>query len=394
MPDSKESDVEIGVIGVGRLGICFGLLLAEAGYRVRGVDVRRDYIDRLQARDIDTHEPQVRDMLRRAENFSAHHSLAEVVVPSDVIYVMVATPSLADGSYDVSAVWRVVRQIQDLDVHLDNKVLVIGCTVNPGDTGHIQNFLRARGVHVIYNPEFIAQGSIVRDLQQADMVLIGGEHKPSIDRYQEVYHRIQTREPSIHVMSSMAAEVVKIGINCFLTTKISYANMIGEVLARSGQATEIERALCAIGQDSRIGQRYLRYGFGFGGPCLPRDNRALAHYAKKIGLDFPLGTVVDQFNRDHTEFLAQQVIASNPNNLPFYMPSITYKPGTDIVEESQQLALCRCLLARGHRVYVEPDEAIPLVVRKDLEVHWPDLVQFRSRKELAAMLKPVSEILY
>ena len=383
--------MEIGVIGVGRLGIFFGLLLAEAGYRVRGVDVRRDYVTSLQAREIDTNEPGVQERLTRLSNFSAHHDLAEVVVASDVIYVMVATPSLKDGSYDVSAVWRVVRQIQELDVHLDNKIVVIGCTTNPGDTGHIQNFMRARGVQVIYNPEFIAQGSIIRDLQEADMVLIGGEDAASIQRYQEVYHRIQTRPPNIHVMSSKAAEIVKIGINCFLTTKISYANMIGEVLSRSGLDQDIQRALGAIGSDSRVGSRYLGYGYGYGGPCLPRDNRALAHYAKKIGLDFPLGTVVDQFNQDHTRFLANKVIKDNDQCLAFYMPSITYKPGTDIVEESQQLALCVHLLDHGHRVYIEPSTLIPAATIAQLQ-RYGDRCVFQSREDIDAAGISVHEI--
>ena len=383
--------MNIGVIGVGRLGICFSMLLAHAGYRVRGCDVRRDYVESLQRREITTTEPEVADMLARADLFSAHHDLEPVVVESDILYVMVATPSLADGSYDVSAVWKVVRQIQELDVHLNGKIVVIGCTVNPGDTGHIQNFMRARGVHVIYNPEFIAQGSIIRDLREADMVLIGGEDRDSIQRYQQVYHDIQTREPNIRVMSSRAAEIVKIGINCFLTTKISYANMIGEILTRSGSHEDIDLALEAIGQDSRIGTRYLRYGFGYGGPCLPRDNRALAHYAKKVGLDFPLGTVVDQFNRDHTRFLADKLIKDNSQALAFYMPSITYKPGTDIVEESQQLALCAYLLDHGHRVYIEPSTLIPAATISQLQ-RYGDLCVFQSRQDIYATGIAVYEI--
>jgi len=389
---AQEITMQVGVIGVGRLGICFGLLLAQAGYRVRGCDVRQDYVEGLQRREIQTHEPRVAELLASADLFSAHHDLADVVVPSDIIYVMVATPSLADGSYDVSAVWRVVRQMQDIDRDLSGKTLIIGCTTNPGDTGHVQNFLRARGISVIYNPEFIAQGSIIRDLQEADMVLMGGEDPASIQRYQEVYHRIQTREPNIHVMSSRAAEIVKIGINCFLTTKISYANMIGEVLTRSGCAPDIDRALTAIGSDSRVGLRYLRYGFGYGGPCLPRDNRALAHYAKHIGLDFPLGTLVDQFNRDHTDFLTQQAIQNNAENLPFYMASITYKPGTDIMEESQQLRMCHNLLAQGHRVYVEPSDQVPARVFQDLQTRYPDLFETRSRSDLADNGITVQEI--
>lgn len=374
--------MQIGIIGVGRLGICFGLLLAQAGYRVRGSDIRRDYVEGLRRREINTHEPEVQELLSGADNFTAHHDLAEIVIPSDIIYVMVATPSLADGSYDVSAVWRAVRQLQDIDHDLSGKTLVIGCTTNPGDTGHVQNFLRARGIDVLYNPEFIAQGSIIRDLREADMVLIGGESDAAIDRYRRIYDDIQTRPPNVHVMSSRAAEVVKIGINCFLTTKISYANMIGEVLSRSGLDQDIDRALQAIGSDSRVGHRYLGYGYGYGGPCLPRDNRALAHYAKKLGLDFALGTLVDQFNRDHTDFLTAKVIRDNSANLPFYMHSITYKPGTDIVEESQQLRMCENLLSQGHRVFVEPSDKLPGSTVQNLTTKYPDRFEMRSRQNL------------
>ena len=121
---------------------------------------------------------------------------------------------------------------------------------------------------------------------------------------------------------------------------------------------------------SRIGNKYLRYGFGYGGPCLPRDNRAFAHYARKIGLDFPLGTIVDQFNRDHTAFLANYFISLNPDRKPFYMRSISYKPDTDIYEESQQLALCKQLLDQGYSMIIEPCVKMPESVRQTLALRY------------------------
>ena len=379
--------MNIGVIGVGRLGICFALLLDRGGYRVVGSDIRTNYVAALNDRRITTTEPGVADMLERC-NIDFTTDTRTVIQHSDIIYVMVATPSLSDGSYDISAVQRVVQDVTESEFDISGKILVIGCTTNPGDCQRIQDQLKDRGVSVLYNPEFIAQGSIIRDLENADMVLIGGEDAAVMDRYKSVYHKIQpVKTPNVHTMSLTAAEVVKIGTNCFLTTKISYANMVGEVLIRSGLEADVDRALAAIGADSRVGNKYLRYGFGYGGPCLPRDNRAFAHYARKIGLDFPLGTIVDQFNQDHTAFLARYFMDINHDRRPFYMASISYKPNTDIYEESQQLALCTRLLAQGYIVIVEPCDKMPVAVRQSLELQYAGLIRFQPRDQAGEVME-------
>jgi nucleotide sugar dehydrogenase len=373
--------MKIGVIGVGRLGICFALLLDQARHEVIASDIRTNYVASLNRRQITTTEPNVAEMLTNS-NIAFTTDTRNVIQSSDIVYVMVATPSLADGSYDISAVQRVVNDVHECDFDISGKILVVGCTTNPGDCQRIQDSLHDRGVHVLYNPEFIAQGSILRDLQHADMVLIGGEDQAVIDSYANIYNDIQVITPNVHTMSLTAAELVKIGTNCFLTTKISYANMIGEVLIRSGLEKDVDRALTAIGNDSRVGLKYMRYGFGYGGPCLPRDNRAFAHYAKQIGLEFPLGTIVDKFNQEHTEFLRTHYIQRNIKKLPFYIHSIAYKPNTDILEESQQLYLCIGLLESGFRVYIEPNALIPADVVENLTKNYPEQVVFESRSQL------------
>jgi len=373
--------MNIGVIGVGRLGICFALLLDRAGHRVIGCDIRSNYIAGLQRREINTAEPEVSQLLAQCQiDFTTN--TRQVILDSDVIYVMVATPSLADGSYDISAVQRVVDDIDECDFELAGKFLVIGCTTNPGDCQRIQDRLCSRGIRVLYNPEFIAQGSIIRDLQQADMVLIGGENTTDIDSYKPLYNDIQTIEPNVHAMSLTAAEIVKIGINCFLTTKISYANMLGQVLTRSNLESDVDAALSAIGADTRVGHRYLRYGIGYGGPCLPRDNRAFAAHARRVGLDFPLGDIVDQFNKQHTEFLAQHWIRKNPRQIPFYLRTLAYKVGTDIYEESQQMRLAEILMERGFSLVVEPCDKMPESVRSALTLKWGNRIQFRTRNQI------------
>ena len=368
--------MKIAVIGSGRLGICFALLLDRAGHQVIASDIRTNYVAGLQARRIKTAEPGVADMLATC-NIDFTTDTRRAINESEIIYVMVATPSLADGSYDVSAVERVVEDIRESDFDLSGKILVIGCTTNPGDCQRLQDRLRARGVSLLYNPEFIAQGSILRDLEHADMVLIGGEDHTVMDHYKLVYDAIQpTVTPNVHTMSLTAAELVKIATNCFLTTKISYANMMGEVLLRSGLESDVDRALAAIGADTRVGHRYMRYGLGYGGPCLPRDNRAFAHYAETVGLDFPLGHIVDQFNLGHTDFVAKYWINNNKQQQPFYIENLSYKRGTDIYEESQQLRLAEILMAAGLVVYTQDCELMPAAVRKDLTARWGDRLRF------------------
>jgi len=350
--------MKIGLIGAGRLGLCLALLMDKAGYSVIASDVREDYIDGLQRGEITTTEPLVGQYLDSARRIEFTTDNLKVIEESDIIFTLVLTPSLENGSYDVSNVDDVVSDILKYgwDKDLSNKSLVIGCTTNPGDCDFFQDRLSETGINVFYNPEFIAQGSIIKDLQNADTVLIGGDgkHKGNLVN---IYKKIQYgyKKPSIHFMSTKAAEIVKIAINTFLTTKISYANMLGQVLCKSGLQDEIDNVLGAIGSDTRIGKKYMNFGFGFGGPCFPRDNRAFAKYAEKVGIEHNFGYTTDNFNKAHLLFLKDYFVNDNSEDLPFCFNYIAYKPGTDILTESQQYQLCLELLDLGYKVYVLDD---------------------------------------
>ena len=367
--------MKIGVIGAGRLGICFALLCEQAGYDVLVSDVRDSYVKNLQNKIISTNEPEVAKLLSISPRLSATTSNSKVIRDCDIIYTLVATPSKRDGSYDVSAVWDVVQDIKKVK-KVQGKAFVVGCTTNPGDCKEFQKELDKSGVDVFYNPEFIAQGTIINDLRTADMVLIGGKRNDSYDQLCEIYNRIQETPPKISIMSTTAAELVKLAVNCFLTTKISYANMVGQVMALSGMEDEIPTVLGAIGDDSRVGRKYLNFGFGFGGPCLPRDNRAFASYAKKLGLDYNLGSTTDNFNNEHATFIKDYFVYRNPENLPFYLDYVSYKKGTDILTESQQYRLCVDLLDDGYTVYINDIDAIMDRISDDLSDKYPDTVKF------------------
>ena len=347
--------MKIGLIGAGRLGICLALLIEKVGYSVIASDVREDYIKDLRQGVIGTTEPDVHDLLWSSKNIEFTTDNDKVILESDIIFTLVATPSLDDGSYDVSNVDDVVSDFQRLGWKtkdsLIGKSLVVGCTTNPGDCDIFQEKLSEVGVDVFYNPEFIAQGSIVQDLKNADMVLLGGygHHVPELEK---IYYGIQEpKKPYIHSMSTRAAELTKIATNCFLTMKISYANQVGQVMIKDGLEDEVDIVLNAIGSDSRIGTKYLGFGFGFGGPCFPRDNRAFAAYAQSVGVQSAIGETTDNFNNEHSDFLRDYFISKNKSELPFCFINLTYKPGIDILTESRPYDLALALLEEGYKVY-------------------------------------------
>lgn len=354
--------MKIGVIGAGRLGLTFALLCEKNGYDVLVSDVREDYVFNLNQKICITNEPLVQSMLLDTTKFSATTNNIEVIENSDIIFIFVATPSTLDGNYDTAKVFEVVSDFytaNSLDIQLYGKKVIVGCTTNPGDTEQVQQRLNMFNIQVAYNPEFIAQGEIVKGLEESDIVLIGTDYTELGNELIEIYKRIQTTAVNAYVMSPKAAELTKIGINCFLTTKISYANMMGDIMVKAGLEDEINMVLTAIGGDTRVGKKYMKYGFGFGGPCLPRDNRALGYYAKNLGMELNLPLTVDNFNKEHANFLKEYYIGKNPDkSVPFVMNYITYKKGTDITEESQQFQLCIDLLTEGYSVNVIEIDAV------------------------------------
>jgi len=345
--------MKIGLIGAGRLGICLALLIEQEGYHVIASDVREDYVKDLQNKKINSTEPQVQELLEHSINLEFTTDNRKVIRESDIIFTLVQTPSLEDGSYDVSAVWEVVEDIKQEMSSIANypKSFVVGCTTNPGDCDKFKDAL-PESVDVYYNPEFIAQGSIVDDLRHADMVLLGGKGQHS-GALEMIYYQIQNgfKTANVSTMSARAAELTKIAVNCYLTTKITYANQVGQVMIRDGMENEVKTVLKAIGSDSRIGTKYLNYGFGFGGPCFPRDNRAFAAYASKAGVETPLGATTDKFNNEHTKFLYEYYVTKNKQRFPYVFHYLTYKDGVDILTESRPYDLALSLLDDGYEVY-------------------------------------------
>lgn len=374
--------MKIGVIGIGKLGLSFALLAESKGITVWGSDVSESYIKKIQTKQLKSNEPFINEFLENSKKLYVTTSNEKIIEECDVIFTFVPTPSLISGEYDHSYVDDVVEtfeKIHQSGQSLQNKIFVIGCTTNPGYTDSVTERLQNFGVSVCYNPEFIAQGDIVNGLRYADMILIGTSSVDASQKVQDIYHKIMNIKPKFNIMSNTAAEITKISINCFLTTKISFANMIGEICNNTGIGGEVSKVLDAIGDDTRIGKKYLNYGFGFGGPCLPRDNRALGKHAEKVGLKINLPLEVDKFNIEHHNYLVDWFTNQYPDkNTNFVFQTVTYKKGTDLLTESQQLNLLHSLLMEGYSCSVVDIPEVLEQLNSDLKPIYGDKLNLFS----------------
>ena len=273
----------ISVVGIGRLGLCAALSFAKIGYNVVGVDINKDYVDKINRKTLESREPHVTEYLNSVNTFHATTDITEAIEASDYIYIMVDTPTVGNNNYDTRNVERVLASLNSHKIQ--NKHIIIGCTILPGYiNGKARSCLPdCQNVSISYNPEFVRQGNIIEDLKNADMILIGEGCKEVGDFLEELYKKLCVKSPMIRRMSPSSAEICKLSINCFITMKISYSNMIGDIADLTPNANKYD-ILSAVGCDSRIGSKCLIPGYAFGGPCFPRDNRALSYYANSFGV--------------------------------------------------------------------------------------------------------------
>lgn len=359
---------KIGIIGTGKLGLSFALLCEQNGYEVMGLDTRTNYVRQLNDKSFKTIEPHIEEYLKSSTKFKATVTPKEVFDFADILFVFVPTPSLQSGAYDHQSIEHTIDDLIKLGI--TNKILVIGCTTMPGYVDTVSERLSKYNIKVAYNPEFIAQGEIINGLKYADMVLIGTEHSDVYYKLKNIYKSIMTHTPVVHVMSPMAAEITKIGINCFLANKIAYANMIGEIAVNSGIGHEVDTILRAIGSDSRIGNKFFKYGFGYSGPCIPRDGRALGIYMESVAIPAKLPVIVDTINKEHLKFLRLYYMRMNPDkNIPFVFPHLCYKKGTNILTDSQPYELFKMLLEEGYTIDVSESEQVIAEIKSKYGEH-------------------------
>ncbi len=364
--------MNISVIGLGKLGAVLAAVMADRGHEVVGVDVDPAAVASLNDGRAPVREPGLHEMIaRNAGRLSATSDFESAVLRTDVTFVVVPTPSGPDATFSLQYVSKAVQSIAEaLAKKSSYHVVVISSTVMPGSTGgellplleRISGRRCGSDFGLCYNPEFIALGSVIRDMSTPDMILIGESDPRAGTMLEDLYRTICPNRPPVARMNFVNAELTKISVNTYVTTKISYANMLAEICEHvPGADSEVVSA--AIGLDSRIGRKYLKGAFGYGGPCFPRDNKAFARFAEMHSVDATLAKATDQVNQRQVRRLAERILGSIGQNECVGILGMSYKPDTEVIEESQGLMLARFLADAGCRVAVYDPAAMENVRR-------------------------------
>src|ERR1035438_3914557 len=358
--------MKLSVIGLGKLGAPMAAVMAHKGHTVVGVDVNPALVSALNEGRAPVVEPGLGEMIQaNRERLSATASYRDAVLATDATFIIVPTPSGKDGRFSMHIVLDAARKIGKALREKDWHLVVLSSTVMPGSTA--AGLVPALEAHsgktcgldfgVCYNPEFIALGSVIRDMLYPDMILIGESDERSGKMLEDLYTHVCESNPRINRMNYVNAELTKLSVNTFVTTKISYANMLAEV-CETLPGADVDTVTSAIGCDTRIGQKYLKGALGYGGPCFPRDNKAFSALARANGAPALLAEATDAMNRRQVPRLAELILSRLPENGTAGILGLSYKPDTGVIEESQGVALAKYLLQSGAKVVVYDPEAM------------------------------------
>merc|ERR1711871_853902 len=349
----------------------------QKGMDVMGLDIFPTYVDAIKNKTLKSGEPRVTELLQKSTNFKATCDVDEALDFSDLYFIVVDTPCTGSRHYqqfyDHGKLGNILKLINERD-GLRNKHIVISCTVMPGYTNPTGKFLVKdaieRGCTLSYNPEFIAQGDIVRGLLKPDMVLIGEGSQEAGDRLEDVYlNNMCDNVPVISRMSCDSAEITKLSINCFITTKISFCSMVSDMADRTPGANKFD-IMRAVGADARIGQKCLMPGYGFGGPCFPRDNRALGGYARALGVEPLIPDATDRYNEIHSTNIAKLILGevsgeAQGSARAMKSSSHLYAAGQKALQSQDTSAYCDLDLAKKRVVFSDvcykPKCTVPII---------------------------------
>jgi UDPglucose 6-dehydrogenase len=338
----------IGIFGAGWVGLVTGACFAELGHTVVIRDVVDERIARLNRGEIPLHEPGLAELIEKhRDRITFTTDPAEAAAGADFLYVCVGTPSTYAGDADLSAVWSVLDDLPELS---GRPVLVMKSTVPVGTGEKVRAALDARGLEDVgyaSNPEFLSEGTAVRDFMNADRIVIGAFEDEDGDQVEALHDALQAPVVRSDVAS---AEMIKLAANAFLMTRISFINEIANVCELVG--ADVEEVARGVGLDHRLGPHFLRAGIGYGGSCFPKDASALKQLASNSGYHFQLLSAVIEVN----ELQKRRVIAKLQKHLGrlngkrVALLGLSFKPNTDDMREAPSIVLASRLLAEGAEV--------------------------------------------
>jgi len=333
----KEGEVmkKIGVVGLGKLGICLALLFSKR-FKVYGVDISKQRIQQIRNHE-KFYEPQVNEYLEKYGQNLTVSTDYNILKDCDVVFIITQTPSLTSGKFNIQYVESALKQLYEVN---PSCLAVVSSTINIGDINKLQS------VHnrIAYNPEFIKQGSIIRDFLNPKFVLIGAYTEEDANQIVDIWRKFHDKP--IYVVKPVEAEIVKLSANVSFTLGITFANMIGELCEKFN--ADSNKVLDIIYKD----RRNYKAGLGFGGVCFPRDMNCFRAVALEnaVGSAYRFASLLNELNNYFVERQVRKIKEFGKKKVGFL--GIAYKPNVPYVTESQALKIAQKLLREGYEIHV------------------------------------------
>ncbi len=353
--------MRIAVIGTGYVGLVTGTCLADAGHNVACVDIDEAKIQKLRKGETPIYEPGLTEVIQRASKAERLHfttSLKEINDP-EVIFFALPTPPNGDGSADLRFVLKAAGDVGK--ILKSYTVLVNKSTVPVGTAQKVRDAVAENATtdfDVVSNPEFLREGFAVTDFMQPDRIVVGTSSERARAVMEEVYRPFTENGAKLIMMDEASSEMTKYAANSFLATKISFMNEIANLSELVGANVDMVRE--GIGNDERIGTRFLYAGIGYGGSCFPKDVMALHKTANEEGYDFKILTAVMDVNQRQKKVMVDKITSRYGDKLKgktFAMWGLAFKPDTDDIREAPALEIIHELLKKGATIQAYDQEA-------------------------------------
>ena len=349
--------MRIGVVGTGHVGLVTSATLADIGHEVVATDRDREKIGSLEKRRVPFFEPGLQELVEKnidAGRLRFTSEPAPAATGAEVLFICVGTPPRSTGEASLTLVERAVT---GLAPHLERGVVIVEkSTVPAGTSRRLRRVLRharpdlGTDLEVVSNPEFLREGTAIRDSLQPDRILVGADSEWAMAKMRAVYKPLTDGGHVLIEADVATAELSKHACNAFLAMKISYANALARLCEQTG--ADVQTVVDVMGKDPRIGRQFLNAGIGYGGFCFPKDVAAFERLSGRMGYEFPLLSEVARINDEALDAAVQKISDAlwNLDDKRIAVLGLSFKPGTDDVRLSPSLALAQKLLEEGARV--------------------------------------------
>lgn len=355
--------MKLTVIGTGYVGLVAGACLADMGNEVICVDNDLEKLKKLEQGIIPIYEPALEELVKSnflEKRLTFSSDIDKAVKASQVCFIAVGTPQEEDGSADLKYVFDVAESIaKSMNGY---KVIVDKSTVPVGTAEKVTELIKKHTNHpfdVVSNPEFLKQGNAVEDFLKPDRVIIGSNSERATKIMQEIYSPFLRTANRVVLMDVKSAEMTKYAANSFLATKISFMNEIANLCEKVGADAEMVRV--GISTDTRIGNKFLFPGLGYGGSCFPKDVKALIKTGAENGIEMSIIQSTDKVNKRQRELFIEKIKAHFNNQLSgktFAIWGLAFKPKTNDMREAPSITIINELLKCGAKIKAYDPKAI------------------------------------